>query len=255
MNEEANKLRFQNKVVIVTGAASGIGKATAQRLAAEGARLVLGDVNVEGAQATADLLHERNDHVVAGFDAGNAASCRAFIAEAAEKAGRIDMLCNIAGIMDWAPLDQFTEERWERMMRVNLSSHFYLCQAVMPHLVATKGNIVNISSAAGLVGIAYTTAYCAAKHGVIGLTKSLAIEFASAGVRVNAICPTGVKTPMTSGAFPEGVDVSLLMRNASKMGDMIDAEEVAGAIAYLGSEDARSVSGIALPVDGAQTAG
>ena len=98
--------RLADKVVIVTGAASGIGKATAQRLAAEGARLVLGDVNVEGAQATADLLRERNDHVVAGFDAGNAASCRAFIAEAAEKAGRIDMLCNIAGIMDWAPLDK-----------------------------------------------------------------------------------------------------------------------------------------------------
>jgi len=255
MNEVVKRMRFENKVVIVTGAASGIGQATAQRLAAEGARLVLGDLNVKGAKSTANMLRGRNDNVVIGFDAGDPASCRAFIAEAAEKADRVDMLCNIAGIMDWAPLDTFSEERWERMMRVNLSSHFYLCQAVMPHLIATKGNIVNISSAAGLVGIAYTTAYCATKHGVVGLTKSLAIEFASKGVRVNAICPTGVKTPMSAGVLPEGVDVSLLMRNASKMGDLIEADEVAGAIAYLGSEDARTVSGIALPVDGAQTAG
>ena len=248
-------MRYRDKRVIVTGAASGIGKATAQRLAAEGAQLVLGDLNEAGARAVADALDMQASPIVIGFDAGNPASCRSFIATAAEKTGRIDMLCNIAGIMDWGPLATFSEERWERMMRVNLSSIFYLCQTAMPHLVATKGNIVNISSAAGLVGIAYTTAYCATKHGVVGLTKSLAIEFASAGVRVNAICPTGVKTPMSTGVLPEGVDISLLMRNASKMGDLIEPDEVAGAIAYLGSEDARTVSGIALPVDGAQTAG
>jgi NAD(P)-dependent dehydrogenase (short-subunit alcohol dehydrogenase family) len=248
-------MRYREKIVIVTGAASGIGKATAQRLAQEGATLVLGDLNEDGARAVADMLDAPTKPVVIGFDAGDPASCRAFIAAAAKATGRIDMLCNIAGIMDWGPLAQFSDERWERMMRVNLSSIFYLCQAAMPHLVQARGNIVNISSAAGLVGIAYTTAYCATKHGVVGLTKSLAIEFASAGVRVNAICPTGVKTPMSTGVFPEGIDMSLLMRNASKMGDLIEAEEVAAAIAYLGSEDARSVSGIALPVDGAQTAG
>ena len=248
-------MRYRDKRVIVTGAASGIGKATAQRLAAEGAQLVLGDVNEAGARAVADALDAQVRPVVIGFDAGDPASCRSFIATAVEKAGRIDMLCNIAGIMDWGPLATFGEDRWERMMRVNLSSIFYLCQSAMPHLIATKGNIVNISSAAGLVGIAYTTAYCATKHGVVGLTKSLAIEFASVGVRVNAICPTGVKTPMSTGVLPEGIDISLLMRNASKMGDLIEPEEVAGAIAYLGSEDARTVSGVALPVDGAQTAG
>lgn len=247
--------RYLEKVVIVTGAASGIGKATAQRLAGEGAMLVLGDVNENGARAVAETLDASVPPIVIGFDASDPASCRAFIATAAKAAGRIDMLCNVAGIMDWGPLAQFGEDRWERMMRVNLSSLFYLCQAAMPHLVQTKGNIVNISSAAGLVGIAYTTAYCATKHGVIGLTKSLAIEFASSGVRVNAICPTGVKTPMSTGVFPQGIDMSLLMRNASKMGDLIEADEVAGAIAYLGSDDARTVSGVALPVDGAQTAG
>lgn len=249
-------MRYKDKVVIVTGAASGIGRATARRMASEGAILVLGDLNEAGAKAVADTLDTLTTPVVIGFDAGDPDSCRAFIADAAKAAGRIDMLCNIAGIMDWAPLARFDDSRWERMVRVNLSSIFYLCQAAMPHLVAAKGNIVNISSAAGLVGIAYTTAYCATKHGVIGITKSLAVEFASTGVRVNAICPTGVKTAMTGElVWPDDVDVSLLTRNASKMGDMIDAEEVAAAIAFLGSDDARSVSGIAMPVDGAQTAG
>lgn len=249
-------MRYSNKVVIVTGAASGIGRATAIRMAAEGAILVLGDVNEAGIAATADRLDAPVRPIIIPFDAADAASCRALIARAAEAAGRIDMLCNIAGIMDWAPLAQFDDARWHRMLSINLSGLFFTSQAAMPHLVETKGNIVNISSAAGLVGIAYSTAYCATKHGVIGMTKSMAIEFAAAGVRVNAICPTGVKTPMMGDlSWPEGIDVGLLMRNASKLGDMIDPEDVAAAIAYLGSDDARTVSGIAMPVDGAQTAG
>ncbi|HWV12904.1 MAG TPA: SDR family NAD(P)-dependent oxidoreductase, partial [Sphingobium sp.] len=154
-------MRYRDKLVIVTGAASGIGRATAQRLAAEGALLVLGDLNEAGARSVAASLDALSAPMVIGFDAADPASCRTFIATAAERAGRIDMLCNVAGIMDWGPLPTFSEDRWEKMMRVNLSSVFYLCQAAMPHLVATKGNIVNISSAAGLVGIAYTTAYCA----------------------------------------------------------------------------------------------
>jgi NAD(P)-dependent dehydrogenase (short-subunit alcohol dehydrogenase family) len=249
-------MRFKDKLVVVTGAASGIGKATAQRMAAEGATLVLADINQTGVEAVAATLDTAITPVAVAFDAGDPDSCRTLIARAAEAGGRIDMLCNIAGILDWAPLDQFGDERWNRMLRINLGSVFFLSQAAMPYLVATKGNIVNISSAAGLVGIAYSAAYCASKAGVVALTKSMAIEFASAGVRVNAICPTGVKTPMTGEAkWPEGIDMSLLMRNASKMGDMIDPSEVAAAICFLGSEDARTISGIAMPVDGAQTAG
>lgn len=250
-------MRYQGKVVIVTGAASGIGRATAVRLASEGAKVVCADLNEAGAQTVADSLGGNGaPHLAFGFNAGDAASCRDMIAKAAQAAGQIDMLCNIAGVMAWGPVHRFSEDEFDRVVRINLSSLYYLSKAVMPHLLSTKGCIVNMSSAAGLVGIAYNSAYCASKAGVVAMTKSMAIEFAAAGVRVNAICPTGVKTPMTGELdWPDDMDPTLLMRNASKMGDMIDAEEVAAAVAFLGSHDARSITGIALPVDGAQTAG
>jgi NAD(P)-dependent dehydrogenase (short-subunit alcohol dehydrogenase family) len=130
-----------------------------------------------------------------------------------------------------------------------------MCRAAMPHLIKTKGAIVNLSSAAGLVGIAYTSAYCASKAGIIALTRSLAIEFASAGVRVNAVCPTQVDTPMTRSAPPENIDWTLVMRNAPKLGGACAPEDIAAAVLWLASEDAHKISGIALPVDAAQTAG
>lgn len=248
-------MRYQDKVVIVTGAASGIGRATAVRLASEGAKVVCADINAAGAQATADIL-AGGPHLAIGFDAGDAAACRQMVATATEWAGRLDMLCNIAGIMAWGPVARFSEEDFDRVLRINLSSLYYLSKAAIPALIEARGNIVNMSSAAGLVGIAYNSAYCASKAGVIAMTKSMAIEFAAVGLRVNAICPTGVKTPMTGTLdWPDDMDPALLMRNASKMGDMIDPEDVAAAVAYLGSEDARYVTGVALPVDGAQTAG
>lgn len=248
-------MRYKGKTVIVTGAASGIGRATAVRLAHEGARVVCADINEDGARQTAQSLAGET-HLALGFDGGDAASCRQMIEAASAQAETLDMLCNIAGVMDWGPLHRFSPEQFDRVVRINLSSIYYLCQAVMPHLLKTKGNIVNISSAAGLVGIAYNSAYCASKAGVLAVTKSLAIEFAASGVRVNAICPTGVKTPMTGTLdWPDDMDPALLMRNASKMGEIIDPEDVAGAIAFLGSDDARYVSGVSFPVDGAQTAG
>ena len=245
---------MKGKVALVTGAASGIGRSTAILLAQRGARVVLADLNEE---ALATVKQEIGDEAIAiSFDAGDPESCRRLVASAVEAAGRIDILCNIAGIMDWGPLDSFGDERWERMLRINLSGVFYMCQAAMPHLVETQGVIVNMSSAAGLVGIPYTTAYCAAKAGVIALTKSLAVEFAAAGVRVNAVCPTGVKTPMHGSVpLPEGVDMDLVMRNAPKLGDLIDPEDVADTVAFLASDDARKITGIALPVDAGQTAG
>lgn len=252
--------QFEGKTVIVTGGASGIGKASAARFAAAGANVVIADVNADGAETVArGLAAEHGVKALAlGFDAGDAQACRAMIDGAAAVFGRIDVLCNIAGIMDWGPLGQFTDARWERMLRINLSSLFHLSQHAMPYLVQSKGNIVNMASAAGLVGIAYTTAYCASKAGVIAMTKSLAVEFAAAGVRVNAICPSGVKTPMhTQNAFPEGVNIDLLMRNAPKMygGELSEADDIAASVVYLASDEARYISGVALAIDGAQTAG
>lgn len=260
MKVSAASARFPGKRVIVTGAASGIGKASAERFAAEGANVVVADLNAAGAREVADSL--ARDHGVRAvsvpFDAGDASSCAAMVDASVAQLGDIDVLCNVAGIMDWDHLANFSAERWDRMLRINLSGVFHACRQAMPHLVRTRGSIVNIASAAALVGIPYTTAYCAAKAGVVALTKSLAVEFAHAGVRVNAICPTGVKTPMHAGsALPEGIDRDLLMRNAPKLhgGELCEPEDVAAAMLFLASEEARYVSGIALPVDGAQTAG
>lgn len=244
--------RLNGRVAIVTGAASGIGKATAERLAQEGARLILADLN----RTALDAVAAEFGGDAIPFDAGNAQSCRDLITQAIAVAGRIDILCNIAGIMDWGPMADFDDDRWDRMLRINLSGVWHLSRAAIPHLVATQGSIVNMSSAAGLVGIPYTTAYCASKAGVIALTKSLAIEFAAAGVRINAICPTGVKTAMHgSVALPDGVDMDLVMRNSPKLGDLCDPEDIAAAVAFLASDDARKITGIALPVDAGQTAG
>jgi NAD(P)-dependent dehydrogenase (short-subunit alcohol dehydrogenase family) len=253
--------RMAGKAVLVTGAASGIGRATATRLAREGADLVLADLNAQGCLDLADQLVRRHGIKAEGlgFNAGEPAACRTLVDAAVSSLGRLDVLANIAGIMDWGPLDSITEERWDRMLAVNLSSVFFLSQRAMPYLAKTRGNIVNMSSAAGLVGIAYTASYCAAKAGVVALTKSMAIEFAEANVRVNAIAPGGVRTPMNHGAasFPDGVKVELLMRNASKLGaiDFCEPEDIASAVLFLASDEARFVSGTVLSVDGAQTAG
>jgi NAD(P)-dependent dehydrogenase (short-subunit alcohol dehydrogenase family) len=173
--------------------------------------------------------------------------------------GGLDVLCNIAGIHDWGASIDFDETRFERSLSINLTSLFALSRAALPHLIKSGGNIVNISSAAGMVGVAYNAAYCAAKAGVLGLTKSLALEFAAKGVRVNAICPGMVNTPMIHAPRPAGlgeIDPSLTMRNAPKLASGgCEPEDIAAAIAWLASDEARKVSGIAMPVDCAQTAG
>jgi NAD(P)-dependent dehydrogenase (short-subunit alcohol dehydrogenase family) len=168
-------------------------------------------------------------------------------------------LCNIGGIHDWGVSTEFDESRFERSLSVNLTSLFALSRAALPNLIARGGNIVNIASAAGLVGVAYNAAYCAAKHGVIGLTKSLAIEFAAKDVRVNAICPGMVNTPMIHAPrteAPSGIDGSLTARNAPKLASgACEPEDITEAVAWLASDAARKVTGIAMPVDCAQTAG
>jgi meso-butanediol dehydrogenase / (S,S)-butanediol dehydrogenase / diacetyl reductase len=253
-------MRFKGKRVIVTGGASGIGKTSAQRFAAEGAQLVIADINIRDARAVAASLVQEHGTPAepVEFDAANPSSCKQMIERAIAVLGGLDILCNIAGIMDWDHLAKFTEERWERILRVNLSGVFHVSRHAMPHLTKTRGNIINMASAAALVGIPYTAAYCASKAGVVAVTKSMAIEFAAAGVRVNAICPTGGKTPMhTHNKFPDGVDMDLLMRNSPKMygGELCEPEDIAAVVLFVASDEARYISGVALPVDGAQTAG
>ncbi len=246
-------MRFSGKRVLVTGAASGIGRATAILFANEGASVAIGDINAAGLTETAGMMASVPQ--IVPYDASDFVSCRALV-EAASKDG-LDVLANISGMLKWGPSLDFSLEDFERILRINTTSVFAMCQAALPHLIKSKGAIVNTASTAALQGIAYTVAYAASKHGVAAITKSLAIEFASKGVRINAVCPGHVDTPMGNSAPPEGdVDWSLVMRNAPKLVDgMCAPSDIAEAIAYLASDAARKVTGSLLTVDGGQLAG
>lgn len=248
----ASMRRFDRKTVLVTGAASGIGRATAELFAREGANLVIADRDEAGLAATHSTIGEQ--HRSMRFDAADAQSCRSLVDFAASEG--LDALCNIAGALDWGALEDFSEERFERLVRINLFGPYATCRAALPHLIQSKGCIVNMASTAGLTGIAYSAAYAASKHGVVGLTKSLAAEFAARGVRINAVCPGHVDTPMGNMPPPPGdIDWPLVMRAAPKLENGVcESGDIARAVAYLVSDDARKVTGTTLVIDGGQLA-
>lgn len=246
-------MRFQGKNVLVTGAASGIGRATAIRFASEGANVTIGDVNEAGLQETAAMMG--GSPRIQPFNATDIASCRGLVAAAAQDG--LDVVCNISGMLKWGPSEDFSVEDFELIMKINATSVFAICQAALPHLVKSRGNIVNTASTAALQGIAYTIAYSASKHAVAAITKGLAIEYGAKGVRVNAICPGHVNTPMGNSAPPPGdVNWDLVMRNTPKLENgTCEPEDIAGLFAYLASDDARKITGSLFTIDGGQLAG
>lgn len=255
--------RFEGKAALVTGAASGIGRATAERLAREGARVLACDINEPLLREEAGRLGDSGlDVRPQVLDVTDAGSCRAAVAAAASAFGRLDVLCNIAGTLLMRNFLEIKEAEWLRVLSINLNGVFHLCQAAMPRLLETRGNIVTVASTAGLVGIPYGAAYSASKSAVIGLTKALAAEFASAGVRVNAVAPGQVATPMTAKPnVPAGIDLPLFMRLTSlmkapdgKAPASATPDEIASGIAYLASAESGYATGTVLVVDGGQTA-
>ncbi len=246
--------RFQGKAAIVTGAASGIGRATALRLGEEGAHIFACDVDTSGLEDFATEAKGAGIRVdTLALDVSDGEACRDAVAQAVDTCGKLDVLCNIAGISQLDLLENYSDELWNRMIGINLSSVFFLSQAAMPHLIETGGNIVNMASTAGLQGQAYNAIYCAAKHGVVALTKSNAQEFARRGVRVNAVCPGGVLTPLLRATkMPEGADAELFGRMMPLL-SLGRPEEIATAVAYLASDDARYITGHTLTLDGGQT--
>lgn len=248
--------RFEDKVALITGAGSGIGRATAMRLAREGARVYLADINEEAMRETAVAIGKQAGVEYTVLNVTRQAQCQRAIEACVAHFGKLDVLCNIAGIALCRQFTEINSDEWQRVVDINLNGVFYLCQAAMPHLLETRGNIINMSSSAGREGQAYQAAYCATKAAVLMLSKSIAIEYAKQGVRANAICPGAVATPLTQNfAAPENADMSLFKRMFPLTEPIAEAEEIAAAVAYLASEEARFVTGIDFAIDGAQTAG
>ena len=248
--------RFDSRSALVTGAAGGIGRATALRLASEGARIFATDVAADAlAETVAKIEAGGGEAVAQRLDVADPAACRDAVAAAVARFGKLDVLCNVAGIMSFAHATEIAEAEWNRTLAVNLSGVFWVSQAAIPHLLATRGVIVNMASAAGVKGQAYTLPYSVAKAGVIALTKCLAVEYAKRGLRVVALAPGGVKTALTASVkFPEGFDPALIQKLMPLM-DLATPDEIAAAVAYLASSEARYVNGAVLNIDGGQTAG
>jgi NAD(P)-dependent dehydrogenase (short-subunit alcohol dehydrogenase family) len=248
--------RLEGRRALVTGAASGIGRATAIRLAEEGARLFCADIAVDAAKETAEQIRSAGGEAASGVvDVAELASCEACVDAAVGALGGLDVLCNVAGILRPGHTTELEASLFDLTVAINLSGTFYMCRSALPHLLDGGGAIVNMASAAALQGVPYNAAYCASKAGVVGLTQSLAAEYARRGVRVNCVCPGGVMTPMTQAGFAvEGMDVGLMARTAPLMPRIGTPEEIAALVAYLASDEAAYMTGEAVRIDGGQVA-
>jgi 2-hydroxycyclohexanecarboxyl-CoA dehydrogenase len=244
-------MRLEARTAFVTGGASGIGKATARRLAAEGARVAIGDLDEEGAREVAAEI----DGFACSLDVADAASARAAVAAAAEAFGPIDVLVNNAGTDRFAFFVRSDEELWDFVLGVNLRGVLACTHAVLPSMHERgRGVIVNVASEAGRVGSQGSATYSAAKAGVIGFTKAIARESARYGVRCNAVAPGPIETPLLNGAEEQlgelGARLKQGMIDATAMRRSGEPEEIAAAIAFLASDDASYVTGQTLNVSG-----
>jgi len=238
--------RFKNKVVLVTGAGSGIGRSTALRMDAEGAILIIVDLNENELMKTKSML--KNKEVASKvLDISNLADVKNFFKDL----DRLDALINVAGILRFDNSHEVEIDDWNKILNVNLTGTFFMCSHALPLLLKSKGAIVNVSSSAALGSHAWTAAYSASKGGISAFSKTLAVEYGMEGLNVNCVCPASIKTPMsTNPDMPKDIDTRLLKKIMPIDGVNRSPDEIASTIAFLASEDAIHINGIDLRVDG-----
>ena len=249
--------RLEGKVVLVTGGSSGIGRASARACAREGARVMVADVTVEGGHDTVRLIQEAGGEAAfMQVDVTQAAAVAALIARTVEVYGRLDCAHNNAGIEGTIGLTaDCTADNWDRVISVNLKGVWLCMKYEIPQMLQQGGGaIVNTASAAGLVGARGIPAYVASKHGVVGLTKTAALEYARAGLRVNAVCPGVIRTPMVERLLGDRPRAEARLRELEPVGRLGTPEEVAEAVVWLCSEAASFVTGHTMAVDGGMVA-
>jgi NAD(P)-dependent dehydrogenase (short-subunit alcohol dehydrogenase family) len=244
--------RFTGRTALVTGAASGLGAATARRLAAEGAAVACLDVVEDGAKRTADAIG--GGARAYAVDVADPASVRAAVDAAVHDLGRPSVVVNCAGIGRFYHSHEMPFADWQRIIGVNLTGTFLVSQAALPHLLDGGGSIVNVASNAGLMGQPYSAAYCASKGGVVQLTRALADEYIERGVRVNCIAPGGIDTPLQEQFrnAPAGVDFKKFAKIRTPLGTATP-DEVAALIAFVASDEGRYMTGAIVSIDGGLT--
>ncbi len=253
--------RFDGQTALLTGAASGIGRATAILLASEGANVVGCDINADALSETEQLIVDAGGvFTPLTVDIANRSACQGAVADAVAAFGGLDVVGNIAGIVRHEHVADVTEEQWRTMFGVNVDGMFWMSQAAIPHLLQSAeegklGNIVNIASNAGLMGQAYTVNYCATKGAVVNLTKALAMEFVKTPLRINAVAPGGTDTNLVANfKMAENIDFDLMMRYTSSRG-MSAAEDLARVIAFVASADGKPFHGAVVSADNGITSG
>ncbi len=244
------------KAALVTGAASGLGRATAIKLAQAGADLFLVDLNEEGLKETEGTIAKAGIKVViSATDLSDPETCAPLVDEAVEAFGRLDALCNIAGIIKFSHSHQMPRSDWDKTIAINLTAPFLLSQAAIPHLLKSEGAIVNCASTAAFVGEAYATAYCASKAGILQMTKAMAMEYVRKPIRINAVAPGGMMTNIAANmTMPEDPEYDLIQRFSGLRG-LVEVDDVADQICLLASEAGRGFHGSCITIDAGITAG